>query len=84
VFFKNASYKIYQQLGIGRDSAFIKNNSRGIVFGLFDSTGHGIPAALLSISGSLLLKELMTSMEISNPKILLNLLDYRLYNKFDN
>lgn len=84
IFFKDASYKVIQQMGIGGDTVFIKNTNKGVVFGLFDSTGHGIPAALLSISGTLLLKELMTSMEIDNPDTLLNLLNYQLYKTFDN
>lgn len=84
IFFKDASYKVKQQIGIGGDTVFIKNTNKGVVFGLLDSTGHGIPAALLSISGTLLLKELMTSMEIDNPKTLLNLLNFQLHKTFDN
>jgi len=84
IFFKDASYKVMQQIGIGGDTVFIKNTNKGVVFGLLDSTGHGIPAALLSISGTLLLKELMTSMEIDNPQTLLNLLNYQLHKTFDN
>ncbi|MBC7412302.1 MAG: SpoIIE family protein phosphatase [Bacteroidia bacterium] len=84
IFFKDASYQVIQQIGIGGDTVFIKNTNKGVVFGLLDSTGHGIPAALLSISSILLLKELMTSMEIDNPKILLNLLNSRLHKTFNN
>ena len=84
IFFKDASYKVMQKIGIGGDSVFVKNTNKGVVFGLLDSTGHGIPAALLSISGTLLLKELMTAMEIDNPKTLFNLLNYQLHNAFSN
>lgn len=84
IFFKDASYRVMQQIGIGGDTVFIKNTNKGVVFGLLDSTGHGVPAALLSISGTLLLKELMTSMEIDNPQTLLNLLNYQLHKTFDN
>ena len=84
VFFKDASYKVIQQIGIGGDTVFIKNTNKGVVFGLLDSTGHGVPAALLSISGTLLLKELMTSMEIDNPQTLLKLLNYQLHKTFNN
>jgi serine phosphatase RsbU (regulator of sigma subunit) len=84
IFFKDASYRVIQQIGIGGDTVFIKNTNKGVVFGLLDSTGHGIPAALLSISGTLLLKELMTSMEIDNPQTLFNLLNYQLHKTFDN
>lgn len=84
IFFKDASYKVIQQLGIGGDTVFIKSTNKGVVFGLLDSTGHGVPAALLSISGTLLLKELMTSMEIDNPKTLLSLLNFQLHKTFNN
>jgi serine phosphatase RsbU (regulator of sigma subunit) len=84
IFFKDAAYRVVQQIGIGGDTVFIKNTNQGVVFGLLDSTGHGIPAALLSISGTLLLKELMTSMEIDNPQTLLNLLNYQLHSTFNN
>ncbi|MDP1801759.1 MAG: SpoIIE family protein phosphatase [Bacteroidota bacterium] len=84
IFFKDASFKIMQQIGIGGDTVFIKNTNNGVVFGLLDSTGHGVPAAMLSISGTLLLKELMTSMEIDNPQTLFNLLNYQLHKTFNN
>lgn len=84
IFFKDADYRVKQQIGIGGDTVFIKNTKKGVVFGLLDSTGHGVPAALLSISGTLLLKELMTSMELENPKVLLNLLNYQLNKTFNN
>ncbi len=84
IFFKDAAYRVIQQIGIGGDSVFIKNTNKGVVFGLLDSTGHGVPAAMLSISGNLLLKELMTSMEIDNPHTLLNLLNYQLHTTFNN
>jgi serine phosphatase RsbU (regulator of sigma subunit) len=83
IFFKDAAYKVNQQIGIGGDTVFVKNTNKGIVFGLLDSTGHGVPAALLSISGTLLLKELMTTLEINNPKIILDLLNYQLYQTFN-
>ncbi len=84
IFFKDAAYRVIQQIGIGGDTVFVKNTNKGLVFGLLDSTGHGIPAALLSISGMLLLKELMTSMEIDNPQTLLNLLNQQLHKTFNN
>ena len=84
IFFKDAAYRVIQQIGIGGDTVFVKNTNKGLVFGLLDSTGHGIPAALLSISGMLLLKELVTSMEIDNPQTLLNLLNQQLHKTFNN
>jgi serine phosphatase RsbU (regulator of sigma subunit) len=74
-YFKDACFKVMQQTGIGGDGIFIKNNSDGVMFGLLDSTGHGIPAAMLNVSCILLLKELMASTEMNNPKSLLSLLD---------
>ena len=84
IFFADASYRVIQQIGIGGDTVFIKNTNKGVVFGLLDSTGHGIPAAMLSISGTLLLKDLMSSMEIDSPKALLQLLNYQLHNTFNS
>lgn len=83
VFFKDASYKMLQQIGIGGDTIFIKNTNTGVFFGLMDATGHGIPAAMLSISGLLILNELSHTMALDNPKTLLELLNYRLYNSFN-
>ncbi|MBK6984985.1 MAG: serine/threonine-protein phosphatase [Bacteroidetes bacterium] len=83
-FFQDAVYSVMQQIGIGGDSVFIKNTSQGIVFGLTDSTGHGVPAALLSISGSLMLNELTTSIEIERPNDLVKLLNYQLHNTFNS
>lgn len=84
IFFQDAAYSVFQQIGIGGDSVFIKNTSQGIAFGLTDSTGHGIPAALLSISGALMLNELTTSIEIEKPNDLVKLLNYQLHNTFNS
>lgn len=84
IFFKDATYKVTQKIGIGGDNIFVKNTNDGIVFGLLDSTGHGIPASLLSISSTLLLRELMTSMEITNPQNLLNLLNNQLHKTYNS
>lgn len=84
IFFKDAGYRVMQQIGIGGDNIFIKTTNKGVMFGLLDSTGHGIPAALLSISGTVILKELIYSMEINSPKPLLQLLNQQLYNTFNN
>lgn len=84
IFFRDASYRVKQQIGIGGDTVFIKNTNKGVIFGLLDSTGHGVPAALLSISGTLLLKELISTMEIDSPQTLLKLLNHQLYNTFNN
>lgn len=84
LFFKDATYKVIQQIGVGGDSIFIKKFNGNIIFGLLDSTGHGIPAAMLSISCTLLLRELTASSTLDNPKELLELLDHQLYNIFNN
>lgn len=83
IFFKDAVFKVIQQISIGGDTVFIKNTKKGIMFGLLDATGHGIPGAMLSISGSLMLNELTSSMEIDSPKILTKLFNYQLYNAFN-
>lgn len=83
VFFKDATYRVIQQISIGGDTVFIKNTNKGVMFGLLDATGHGIPGAMLSIAGSLMLNELTSSMEIDNPKILTNLFSYQLHNTFN-
>lgn len=84
IFFQDAAFNVIQQMGIGGDAVFIKNTAQGIAFGLTDSTGHGVPAALLSISGSLMLNELTTSIEIESPNVLVKLLNYQLHNTFNS
>lgn len=84
VYFKDSIYRVIQQIGIGGDSIFIKNSNQGITFGLLDATGHGIPATMLSISGTLILNELAASMDIDNPEVLIKLLNYRLYSTFNS
>lgn len=83
VFVKDAIYRVIQQIGIGGDSIFIKNTNYGVAFGLLDATGHGIPAAMLSISGTLMLNELSATMDIDNPEALVKLLNYRLNSTFN-
>ena len=84
VYVKDVTYRVIQQIGIGGDSIFIKNSNQGIAFGLLDATGHGIPAAMLSISGTLILNELTSSMDIDNPGVLIKLLNYRLNSTFNS
>lgn len=84
IFFKDADYQIVQQIGIGGDTVFIKSTNSGIVFCLLDATGHGIPGAMLSISGTLILNDITTSIEIDNPATLLKLLNYRLNKTFNH
>jgi len=84
IFFSDAEYKVSQQIGIGGDTIFIKSTNSGVVFCLLDATGHGIPAAMLSISGSLILNDITTSLEIDDPSVLLKLLNYRLHTTFNN
>ncbi|MBA2611809.1 MAG: SpoIIE family protein phosphatase [Bacteroidetes bacterium] len=83
VFLKDVVFRVIQQISIGGDTVFIKNTNKGVMFGLLDATGHGIPGAMLSIAGSLMLNELTSSMEIDNPKILTKLFNYQLYNTFN-
>lgn len=83
IFLKDASYNVIQQIGIGGDTVFVKNANQGVLFGLFDSTGHGVPAAMLSISGALMLNELTSSINIDSPKLMMKLLNYRLNRTFN-
>ncbi len=81
-YFKDAAYFVKQKAHVGGDTIFIKNNNEGVLFGLLDATGHGVPASMLSISCALLLRELSSSVEVNDPKTLLNLLDYQLEKAF--
>jgi serine phosphatase RsbU (regulator of sigma subunit) len=83
VFLKDASYLVKQQIGIGGDLVFSKNTGHGLVFGLLDSTGHGIPASMLSIAGSLIIQEITSTMQIDSPATLAKLLNYQLYSTFN-
>lgn len=83
VFLKDASFFVKQQIGIGGDLVFSKNTGHGLVFGLLDSTGHGIPASMLSIAGSLFIQEITSTMQIDSPAALAKLLNYQLYSTFN-
>lgn len=83
VFFRDASYRVIQQIGIGGDTVFVKNTSEGVMFGLLDATGHGVPAALLSISSTVVLKELISSMQLTCPRPLLRLLNQQMHATFN-
>lgn len=64
--FSQAAYFVRQQNGIGGDQVFAFTNKQGLYFGVFDSTGHGVPAAMLSISTHLLLEEIF--LKDANPE----------------
>ena len=49
---------------------------------MFDSTGHGVPAAILSVAGNLIMNEITATMEVDSPLVLTRLLNYRLINTF--
>ena len=82
VYFMDAAYTVKQQIDIGGDTVHIVNTQRGVMFGLSDSTGHGIPAAMLNISTTLMLNEIVASMGSESPATLHRLLNYRLLNAF--
>jgi serine phosphatase RsbU (regulator of sigma subunit) len=84
IFFSDAVYRVCQQIGIGGDTIFIKSTNNGVAFGLLDATGHGIPASMLSISGSMILNDVTSSIEIDDPGVLLKLLNYRLHKTFND
>ncbi|MCW3105068.1 MAG: protein serine/threonine phosphatase [Bacteroidetes bacterium] len=82
--FAGADFKVIQQIGIGGDSVFIKQTGNNVMFGLFDCTGHGIPGAMLSISGSLILNELMTRSPQADPEVIVKELSALLFKTFRN
>ena len=84
IFTKDACYKVKQQINIGGDTVFVKKTNWGILFGLLDSTGHGIPAAMLSIGSLLMLNNLTSSMQLESPNALMKLLNSQLNNTFNN
>lgn len=79
----DASYRVINQIGIGGDTVFIKSIGDGVLFGLLDATGHGIPAAMLSMSGLLMLNELASYMTLNDPKAIVGLLNDQLHNTFN-
>lgn len=83
-YFKDADYLVSQKIGIGGDTIYIRSTNDGVIFCLLDATGHGIPGALLSISGSLILNEITSSLEVNNASELLQLLNYRLHKTYNN
>jgi len=84
VFFKDAAFKIFQKIGIGGDTVFIKNTNSGVVFCLLDASGHGVSGSMLSISGTLILNDIISSIEIDDPAVILKFLNYRLHQTFKN
>lgn len=82
VYFKDAAFNVKQKVGIGGDFLFTKNTGKGIVFGLLDCTGHGIPAAMLSVSAQLMLNEFASTMDIDAPDELLRLMNRQLLRTF--
>ncbi len=82
IFFNDADYVVKQQFGVGGDAIFIKNINQGVVFGLLDSTGHGVPGAILSVAGNLIMNEITATMEVDSPLDLTRLLNYRFINTF--
>ena len=80
---QDAAYHVINQIGIGGDSVFIKETEDGVAFGLLDATGHGIPAAMLSISGLLILAELLVSPIQKSPAEIMKELNGRLHSTFN-
>ena len=80
---QDCAYRVINKIGIGGDSVFIKESGDNITFGLFDATGHGIPASMLSISGLLMLNELLARPIPKSPQDLLKELNIRLHATFN-
>ncbi len=79
----DAAFEVNNQIGIGGDSVIIKESDGTVSFGLMDATGHGIPAAMLSISAMMILNELFASLDSTQPEILLKELNARLFATFN-
>lgn len=82
--FQHSTYHVAQQIGIGGDSVFIRENDEGVHFGLFDSTGHGVPASMLNISSTLILRELIPSLYSKDTGKILDKLNGQLFHTFRN
>lgn len=80
---QDGAYRVINQIGIGGDSVFIKENEDHLTFGLLDATGHGIPAAMLSISGLLILAELLVTSMQKSPGDIITELHGRLHATFN-
>jgi phosphoserine phosphatase RsbU/P len=78
----DADYRVLNQVGIGGDTVFVKDFPNAVLFGLFDATGHGVPAAMLSISGQLMLSELVSG-GILQPEMAIHQLNLRLSGTFN-
>ena len=63
----------------------IKNKStEAIILAVADSTGHGVPGALMSILGITSLNELVMRKEITSPSAMLDALQVNIINTFSN
>jgi serine phosphatase RsbU (regulator of sigma subunit) len=56
--------------------------SEGCYIAVADCTGHGVPAAMLSVAGSLFLNEIVQSSEILSPAAILEALDQKVRKLF--
>lgn len=80
---KDATYRVMNQIGIGGDAIFMKETGDSITFGLLDATGHGIPAAMLSISSLMILAELLATPVPKSPGDIITELHERLHSTFN-
>lgn len=80
---QDSDYRVMNQIGIGGDSVFIKETEESLTFGLLDATGHGIPAAMLSISAILILAELLAASTKESPVKTVTDLHKRLLSTFN-
>lgn len=79
----DGDYRVINQIGIGGDSVFVKETEDSVTFGLLDATGHGIPAAMLSISAILILAELSVASAQNFPAEIITELHKRLHSTFN-
>lgn len=81
-YLKNCVFRVLPQATIGGDFVFIMKRSDDILFGLFDCTGHGIPAAILATSAYFILKEF--AYRDKTPGTILSRMNKAIYNTFRN
>lgn len=81
-YFKNCIFSVMPKASIGGDFIFIMKRSEDVLFGSFDCTGHGIPAAILATSAYFILKDL--AYKHTTPGTILTNMNRTIYNAFRN
>ncbi len=67
---------------VSGDFYWVHKHENKVYFVVGDCTGHGVPAAMLAMAGSLLLKEIILEKDISEPVAVLNALNNEISRSF--